>query len=275
MKCFRGFLLEKDKDTKKEAPFFLKVRNEDIVISQKMDIDTVLARCSNTWDLISANSYYDRSVYMFHLSRESIENDPYWTTPISTLTSDDHYPTVTYTIYHIDGEPSMIDVDFNWYRKFSDTYPQLEKGTNCLICPTFNIRLPYALPSIHPNFTGDRISWNEKAGLTPFTVMTSQGFGDGFVVLYNILPVSAGSSDVQDPSISEKFGKKTGLTDHPGKAFPAPDIKFCTEFRQMDYVQLSGQTGKASSYTPYQEISANMRFFLRDNNPYPLVTGSL
>lgn len=267
MKCFRGFLLEKDKETRKEAPFFLKVRNEDIVISQKMDINKILAKCSNTWELISANSYYDRSIYMFHLSKKGIEDDPYWTVPVSDLTSDEHFPTVTYTIYHIDGEPSMIDVDFNWFRKFSDAHA-VKNTSSAVQYPTTVIRLPYALPSTHPNRAGDRITWNEQCGLTPYTIMTSQGLGDELVPIYSIyLGYVDSDSNVEDPSIKENFNKKTGITLYPGKAYPAIDLKLSTNFKKMSNVYSSF----SSSYLPYQEISANMRFFLRDNNPYPIM----
>lgn len=269
MKCFRGFLLEKDKETKKEAPFFLKVRNEDIVITQKMDIDKILAKCSNTWELISANSYYDRSVYMFHLSKKGIKDDPYWTVPVSDLTSDEHFPTVTYTIYHIGGEPSMIDVDFNWLRKFSDAKPFQESGQQALTFPTTVIRLPYALPSTFPNPSGDRVTWNEQHGLTPYTMMTSQGFGDGLVPIYSIyLGYITNKSNVEDPSIKENFNKKTGIALYPGKAYPAIDLTLATNFKKMvDPYPMSIM----STYSSYQEISANMRFFLRDNNPYPIM----
>ena len=65
MKCSKGFLTAKDPETKKEVPFFVKVRSKDIVVTTPIKIDEYLYKTSNNYTLESEYHGHDYSQYVF------------------------------------------------------------------------------------------------------------------------------------------------------------------------------------------------------------------
>lgn len=65
MKCFKGFVTTKDPETKKEVPFFVKVRSKDIVVTTPIKIDDYLYKTSNDYTLESEYHGHDYSQYVF------------------------------------------------------------------------------------------------------------------------------------------------------------------------------------------------------------------
>lgn len=71
MKCLKGFLTAKDKETKKEIPFFVKVRSKDIVVTTPIKIESYLYKTSNDYDLVYEYHGHDYSQYVFKTTRDS------------------------------------------------------------------------------------------------------------------------------------------------------------------------------------------------------------
>lgn len=65
MKCFKGFVTTKDPETKKEVPFFVKVRSKDIVVTTPIMINDYLYKTSNDYTLESEYHGHDYSQYVF------------------------------------------------------------------------------------------------------------------------------------------------------------------------------------------------------------------
>lgn len=65
MKCFKGFVTTKDPETKKEVPFFVKVRSKDIVVTTPIKINDYLYKTSNDYTLESEYHGHDYSQYVF------------------------------------------------------------------------------------------------------------------------------------------------------------------------------------------------------------------
>lgn len=73
MRISKGWLLHKDEETKREVPFFLKVRNEDIVNTKSIEIDQILTKTSELWRLDNSATGTDVSIYSF-LTIDDIKN---------------------------------------------------------------------------------------------------------------------------------------------------------------------------------------------------------
>ena len=65
MKCDIGFLMSKDKNTKKMVPFFVKVRSKDIVITDPVNIDDYLYKTTKIYGDPVVVHKNESSVYTF------------------------------------------------------------------------------------------------------------------------------------------------------------------------------------------------------------------
>lgn len=65
MKIKKGWLMAKDTSTNKMIPFFLKVRSEDIIPTDKISIGKVLKRTSMKWSESLVSNSQDATVYKF------------------------------------------------------------------------------------------------------------------------------------------------------------------------------------------------------------------
>ena len=74
MKAYRGLLTAYNPDTKKMHPFFLRVRSEDIISSNPIQIDSALKETSTRWKLERFEDDVDVSYYRF-IANWSTRND--------------------------------------------------------------------------------------------------------------------------------------------------------------------------------------------------------
>lgn len=139
MKARRGFLLAYDKDRRTMIPFFLKVRSDDIVPTNPVQIDSVLVPTSMRWEEVRVEEDVDVTVYKYAANwtdRHDVHNE---TVDPLKFTGE-----LLYKLYK-DGRMELYgDLDM----EFMDT----DTATGLL---EYSVHLPYAFPEARPVFDAD------------------------------------------------------------------------------------------------------------------------
>lgn len=142
MRISKGWMLHKDKDTKKEVPFFLHVRNEDIVNTKSIDLDQALTKTSELWKLDNSATGTDVSIYRF-VTIDDIKNF----SAGQTTGFKEKMP-----IKGFSGEATYILYETGYYEVFLSF--TIETPTKTGMQNVFNIPIPYEIKSpiaITPN----------------------------------------------------------------------------------------------------------------------------
>lgn len=65
MKCKNGFITIKDPLTKRQVPFFLKFRSQDVVVTDAVDIEEYMVKTSGLYDLKNSKHVNEYSMYHY------------------------------------------------------------------------------------------------------------------------------------------------------------------------------------------------------------------
>lgn len=164
MKIRKGFLTVLDDKTKKEVPFFVRSRNEDIDITKKLNIDEIFTKTSKQWVLVNTIYGLDCTIYRYsNFLKGSTQNESA-ATPSTDGNGEKVYNKLTnceivYKLY-FDGRYEINGrIKLSW------------SVNNTL----FNIQLPYALHDM----TYRSISSLDKDGV-----------GDNLILYIKSVPLS-------------------------------------------------------------------------------------
>lgn len=139
MKIRKGFILTEDKDTKKMVPFFVNVRSEDVIITDKINIDDVLKQTSTRWGLSKVIDNIIETVYIYSASWTSASDSLQEDIPVERFEG-----TVEYHLYK-DGRLEIIGLCESSY--VSDSYHTImpSKGFYCDSVCVLPFEIPHGL----------------------------------------------------------------------------------------------------------------------------------
>lgn len=95
MECVKGYLVAEDEKTHHMMPFFVKVRTEDIVSTNAVNINKVLTKTSERWDVVDVYDDTEKTIYQFRQSFSGTPVDPNAEVLYSTFLHAD----VTYVLH--------------------------------------------------------------------------------------------------------------------------------------------------------------------------------
>lgn len=163
MKVRKGFLLSYEKKLRRMIPFFVKVRSEDIVKTNPVEIGAVLVPTSQRWIEDRVEDTVDATVYRY-TAEWADKSDPHNETIDPTVFSGD----LVYTMYK-DGR-MFIDGVLNM---------ELIEETDSDGCFKYSVHLPYGFVEDHPvlNVTwayGDVVGLNMVAQVDSVAITNAE-----------------------------------------------------------------------------------------------------
>ena len=192
MKCSKGFLTAKDPETKKEVPFFVKVRSKDIVVTTPIMINNYLYKTSNDYTLESEYHGHDYSQYVFKNLNDSTTGG---------------YTRVVYKLFRdgtlrIDGRSSVSK-----FTKLTDNGPGSEENYISNVADKtrfYRIQLPYSISPTVPLSSDNWIHNKSKPVYSISCMHELQAIGHtinkpAYILLYENKPI--------DPNISASITK--------------------------------------------------------------------
>lgn len=142
MKCKRGFITYRDEKTKKEHPFFLKVRSKDIVVTTPIKINEHLVKTSELFTLVNEYHGHDYSSYKF-MTNTTRTSSTFVESSGERLYSNFLFGGMTYKLFR-DG---TVDIYGSLHISVSDVeeYNKAEYGKSGTY---FQLALPYGIKKI-------------------------------------------------------------------------------------------------------------------------------